>query len=82
MKHFEWSITVMANTMTPDLRKHRIHRIVEGVGDAEKAMLRVILAQRKPAIWLGCEITGLTDTGQVIKRIFECENREYYLLRQ
>ena len=75
-----WPILVKARTQDPSLRIHRIHRYEEGAGNAEAALMRAVLKQRNPGLWLGCEIRGITLLGQKVVRVFEWDRERGYHL--
>lgn len=73
-----WPILVMARTLDHAGKIHKIHQQEEGAGDAESALMRAVLSQKNPYLWLGCEIIGLTLLGQKIIRIFEWSPEKGY----
>jgi hypothetical protein len=74
-----WPVTVTAKTHDEAGAEHNINRTVEGAGNIEDAMLKAVLYQKQPRMYLGCEITGVTQLGQICKRIFEMDGSTFCL---
>jgi len=70
MQSMKWPVTVTAETTMPNGKRRRMHRVVEGIGDVEGAMLRAVQARRDSGYpFYGCEIKAITPLGQSVIRI-------------
>ncbi len=76
-----WPLRVTATTHDEAGKRHRINRTVEGSGDAYKAMLDAVLAQKRPGLWLGVDIRGVTLLGQKLCGVVDWKEGEYFLRR-
>ena len=53
-----------------------MRRVVEGLGDAEGAMLRALHARADHGLpFLGCEVQALTPLGQRIIRVYDADTQ-------
>ena len=69
MRRFNWPVHVYAETTDMQGKKRKMHRVVEGMDGADRAIELALESRRDAWIFSGCEITVITPMGQRVKRI-------------